>query len=154
MRERANQYRKVLEISIRTVQRWMHAGAIPERTVRRYSHSVDVFVTHLDKRRQQGCSTASQFWRELKQHGYGGQLSSVRNRLQVHRSENAKGACKRLGETSLADFTAAHRIVMFKKPTSAKNYPEEFYVAFPAVVELAHLVREFFHIVRNRGLTA
>jgi len=70
-----------LDISLRSIQRWIQAGAFPERTPRRYPHSVDAYAGYLDKRLLQGCHNVSQLWRELRQQGYRGQLSSVWNWL-------------------------------------------------------------------------
>ena len=50
-----------LDISLRTVQRWIQAGAFPERTPRRYPHSLDVYAGYLDKRLLQAAATSASF---------------------------------------------------------------------------------------------
>ena len=143
-----------LDISLRTVQRWMHAGAFPERTVRRYPHSVDAYGAYLDNRWKQGCRNVSQLWRELRQHGYRGQLSSVWNWLQKHRSETQRVLAKVPANSHLRTSPRHTAWLMLKEPPSAKHYLEELYRASPAVAELGHLGREFFRIVRYRDLPA
>jgi len=79
-----------LDLSLHTVQRWTRAGVFPERTPRSYPHSVDAYVRYLDQRLHQGCHNVSQLWRELRQQGYRGQLSSVWNWLHQHRGHTKR----------------------------------------------------------------
>ena len=66
-----------LDLSLRTVQRWVRAGAFPERSPRVFSNSVDQYAAYLDRRLLEGCRNVRQLWRELKQQGFRGQHSSV-----------------------------------------------------------------------------
>ena len=79
-----------LDLNLRTVQRWTRAGVFPERTPRSYPHSVDAYIRYLDQRLHQGCHNVSQLWRELRQQGYRGQLSSVWNWLHQHRGHTKR----------------------------------------------------------------
>jgi hypothetical protein len=90
-----------LGISLRTVQRWIQAGVFPERTPRCYPHAVNAYAGYLDKRLLQGCRNVSQLWRELRQHGYRGQLSSVWHWLQKHRGEGKRDAVEKLSSPAL-----------------------------------------------------
>ncbi|WP_041598239.1 transposase [Granulicella tundricola] len=49
-----------LDISLRTMQRWVQAGTFPERTPLCYPHSVDPYADYLDQRLLQGCRNVSQ----------------------------------------------------------------------------------------------
>ena len=69
-------------LSLRTVQRWITTGVFPERKHRIFSSQVDAFGPDLEKRVAQGCTNASQLWREIKQQGYRGNISGVWRWLQ------------------------------------------------------------------------
>jgi transposase len=141
-----------LELSLRTVQRWIAAGTFPERTARSYPHSVDSYAKYLDARLLQGCRNVSQLWRELREQGYPGQLSSVWNWLRQHRRQRKQVPGSRV--TTPKQHTSPQHAawLMLKEPPSAKAYLEELYRASSEVAELARLGKEFFRIVRNRDV--
>src|SRR5260370_2770238 len=66
-----------LDISLRTVQRWIRAGAFPERTPRSFPNAVNAYAAYLDRRLLEGCRNVSQLWRELREQGFRGQHSNV-----------------------------------------------------------------------------
>jgi len=143
-----------VDISLRTVQRWTRAAVFPERTPRSYPHSVDAFAGYLNERLQQGCRNVSQLWRELRQQGYHGQLSSVWSWLQKHRGYTQRVLARAQTRPPMRTSPRHMTWLMLKEPLSAKAFLEELYRASPELAELAHLGREFFRIVRNRDLTA
>jgi len=143
-----------LGISLRTVQRWILAGVFPERTPRRYPHSVDAYASYLDQRLLQGCRNVSQLWRELRQQGYRGQLSSVWHWLQKHRGDGKRDAValRRRPQVHASPRHTAWQIL--KETASTKPYLDELYRACPEIAQLAHLAKEFCRIVRTRDLAA
>ena len=140
-----------LDISLRTVQRWVQAGVFPERTPRCYPHSVDAY---LDQRLLQGCRNVSQLWRELQQQGYRGQLSSVWNWLQKHRGTGKRNEVEKLRRPQVHCSPRHTAWQILKETASAKPYLDELYRASPEISKLAHLGKEFFRIVRSRDLAA
>ena len=62
-----------LDISIKTVRRWLRSGQFPERkpVVGRYSH-VREFEGICGQRWEQGCHNSYQLFREIRLHGYRG----------------------------------------------------------------------------------
>lgn len=143
-----------LGVSLRTVQRWVQAGVFPERTPRRYPHSVDSYADYLDQRLLGGCRNVSQLWRELRQQGYHGQLSSVWNWLQKHRGDSKKNAVEKLRRPLIHSSPRHTAWQILKESASAKGYLDELYRASPEISQLAHLGKEFFRIVRSRDLAA
>lgn len=143
-----------LDLSLRTVQRWTRAGDFPERTPRSYPHSVDAYVRYLDQRLHQGCHNVSQLWRELRQQGYRGQLSSVWNWLHQHRGHTKRAPIFPSAKLSIRTSPQHTTWLILKEPPSAKAYLEELYRASPEIAALAHLGREFFRLVRSRDLAA
>ncbi len=141
-----------LGISLRTVQRWIEAGTFPERTPRRYPHSVDAYADYLDKRLLQGCRNVSQLWRELRQQGYRGQISSVWNWLRKHRGHGQRDSVEKLTMPRMYSSPRHTAWQILKETPSAKSYLDELYRASPEIAQLAHLGKEFFRIVRTRDL--
>lgn len=136
------------------MQRWIQAGAFPERTPRRYPHSVDVYAGYLDKRLLQGCRNVSQLWREVRQQGYRGQLSSVWNWLRKHGGHGKRNSVEKLIRPHVHSSPRHTAWQILKGIPSAKPYLDELYRASPEIAQLAHLGKEFFRIVRTRDLAA
>ncbi len=143
-----------LDVGLRTVQRWIQAGTFTERTPRRYPHSVDAYAGYLDRRMLQGCRNVSQLWRELRQQGYRGQLSSVWHWLQKHRGDGKQDPVEKLRRPQVYSSPRHTTWQILKETTSAKPYLEELYRASPEIRQLAHLGKEFFRIVRSRDFAA
>jgi transposase len=143
-----------LNISLRTVQRWIQSGVFPERTPRRYPHSVDAYAGYLDRRRLQGCRNTSQLWRELKLQGYRGQLSSVWHWLQRYRGDGERNPVEKLRPRRVHSSPRHTAWQILKETASAKPYLDELYRASPEIARLAYLGKEFFRIVRSRDLAA
>lgn len=143
-----------LDFRPRTVQRWTRAGVFPERTPRSYPHSVDAYVRYLDQRLHQGCHNVSQLWRELRQQGYRGQLSSVWNWLHQHCSHTMRAPIFPSAKLSSRPSPQHTTWLILKEPPSAKAYLEELYRASPEIAALAQLGREFFRLVRSCDLAA
>ena len=141
-----------LEVSLRTVQRWTAAGTFPERTARSYPHSVQPYARYLEQRLEQGCCNVSQLWRELRQQGYHGQLSSVWSWLHQHRGHSKQVRHSRVITPKQHTSPQHAAWLMLKEPPSAKAYLAELYRTSPEVAELARLGKEFFRIVRSRDI--
>jgi transposase len=143
-----------LGISLRTVQRWIQAGVFPERTTRCYPHSVGPYADYLDQRLHQGCRNISKLWRELRQQGYRGQLSSVWHWLQKHRGEGKLEAYATRRRPRVHSSSRHTAWQILKETASAKPYLDELYRASPEIAQLAYLGKEFFRILRNCDLVA
>jgi transposase len=143
-----------LDLSLRTVQRWVRAGAFPERTPRMFPHSVDKYAAYLDRRLLEGCRNVSQLWRELQQKGFRGQNSSVWHWLRQRRGHRPKTSEDLPMKSTLRVSSQQTAWQILKKNPLAQPYLEELYRCSPEIARLAHLAREFFRIVRNRDLMA
>ncbi len=73
-----------------TVRKFVSAKAFPERAAQRRQASIlDPYVPYLQQRWAEGCTNASQLWREIKAKGYGGVRKQVARWAHHHRSEPA-----------------------------------------------------------------
>jgi transposase len=73
-----------------TVRKFTTATVFPERAIqRRQSSIIDPYVPYLQQRWAEGCTNASQLWREIQAHGYPGVRKQVARWVQHHRSAPA-----------------------------------------------------------------
>jgi transposase len=72
-----------------TVRRLLKAEEFPERAPRQQKSELDCFREYLEKRWAEGCHNASQLCRELRQRGYGGQRSRVKEYVQPWRAKSS-----------------------------------------------------------------
>jgi transposase len=77
-----------------TVRRLLKAEEFPERAPRRQRSGLDRFRAYLERRWAEGCHNASQLCRELRQQGYGGQRSRVKEYVQPWRAKSEPVASK------------------------------------------------------------
>jgi transposase len=143
-----------LDVSLRTVQRWIRVGVFPERSPRMFPNAVDEHTAYLDRRLLEGCCNVSQLWRELKQQGFRGQHSSVWRWLRLHRGHGKKDKAVAPLKSTLRTSSQQTAWQILKGTSSARTYLDELYRGSPEIATLAHLGKEFFHIVRNRDLSA
>lgn len=139
---------KELGITRTTVRRFLRAREFPERAPRRQRSALDAYREYLERRWAEGCHNASQLCRELRQMGYGGQRSRVKEYVQSWRAK-PKPATPRsrrvLPNLKLVAFWLA-------KPAAQRNPEEQRWVdavtaAHPQVAasqELAHQFRQLF----------
>lgn len=79
-----------------TVRKFVSAKAFPERAAQRRQASIlDLYVPYLQQRWAEGCTNASQLWREIKAKGYGGVRKQVARWAQHQRSELAPTGAKK-----------------------------------------------------------
>ena len=143
-----------INISLRTVQRWVKVEAFPERSPRLFPNSVHEHAAYLDKRLLEGCRNVSQLWRELKQRGFRGQHGSVRGWLRQNREHGSKGNANMATRSTWRSSPQQTAWQILKETPSAQAYLDELYRCSPEIATLAHLGREFFRILRHRDLSA
>jgi transposase len=66
-----------LNLSAKTVSRWLAAHSFPERLPRSYEHLIDPYKAYLLKRWQEGCRNGAQLRREIEARGYQGGTTVV-----------------------------------------------------------------------------
>jgi transposase len=92
-----------LRMSRATVRKFAAAAVFPERAEkRRQSSMLDPYVPYLQQRWQDGCTNASQLWREIREQGYPGVRKQVARWVHQHRSEPAPTGPKKYRHSSEA----------------------------------------------------
>jgi len=141
-------------IPLRTVQRWVACGVFPQRKERKFPSNMDEFSEHLDRRYREGCTNATQLWREIKQLGFSGQACSVwywlRKRFGFVREVSGLLPASRVLPVSPQHVAW----LMLKACPSKHKYLQALYSASPQMASLARTARQFFEIIRTRDAAA
>ena len=160
-RDRANVYAEAVTQAARncglgrkTVRRWIGVGGFPERKPVERVSMVDAYGEVLEQRWQQGCHNAAQLWRELRQQGFTGWPSTVRNWIGQRTGLRRGGA--RTPPASAAPPRASPRQTAWllrKEPEEARPYLEELCRRSPQIATCASLAREFWRMIVPVRLT-
>jgi len=141
-------------LSLRTVQRWTTTGAFPERKHRVFPSQVDAFGPYLEKRFAEGCTNASQLWREIKQQDFLGNASSVwnwlRRRFGCLRTAGTTPHVKRRPPLCL-DHVAW---LMLKADPRRHRFLEALYSTSSELEAIGHTARGFFEMIRKHDAVA
>jgi len=144
-----------LGIDRRTIRRWTGAGGFPERKPVFRTNSVDPYREFLDRRWQQGCHNASQLWREMRELGFTGMASIVRNWIRQRRGPKASRLSSApivLPPPRISPRRTAWQIL--KPCESNQPYLDELYRRSPEIAASATVAQEFFRIVQQRDIAA
>ena len=141
-------------LSLRTVQRWISTGAFPERKHRIFSSQVDAFGPYLEKRVAKGCFNASQLWREIRQHGYRGNISGVwrwlERRFVSSRTSEMTPPMKRAPPLCLEHVAW----LMLKADPRRHRFLKALYKTSSELEAPGHSARGFFEMIRDRDFEA
>jgi transposase len=141
--------------SLRTVQRWLTAGAFPEPKRHRYASRLDPYLPYISQRWNQGCQNMAQIFQELVSQGYQGSYASVRDnivrRLQFggqKKSPNASSKAPALASSRQAAF------LFLRRPEKLRAEEQEILAKLRRInqeVDQAYdLVQQFAHMLRSR----
>lgn len=139
----------------KTVRRWIRAGGFPERKPVARATTVDAYREVLEQRWQQGCHNAAQLWRELREQGFTGMPSTVRN--WIGRRSGLRSGGAKTPSASPAPPRASPRQtawLLLKEPEEARPYIEELCRKSPEIATCASLAREFCRMIRQRDAAA
>ena len=144
-----------LDLSPRTVQRWLTAGTFPEAKKGRVAGRVP--LTHLRasvlKRWEEGERTGMTLWREIQDQGYTGTQRSVYRYLETRHSGRSEsyGLC-----VSSSEVFCHHGCLagMSRDPETLEDIEREDLGAFcqvsPTLLKAYRLIQEFLSMVHKR----
>jgi transposase len=143
---------KEMGLSRMTVRRFLHSGDFPERSRRECQTALAPFRQYLQKRWSEGCHNAAQLWRELRQQGYRGQRTRVKEFVRAWRSPSPTSikVPKQPSPRQLA--------VWLTKPLEQRKQQEQAWVqiltsAHPQIATAEHLAMTFRKLFRDRSST-
>jgi transposase len=141
-----------LDLSGRTVQRWLAAGTFPEAKKRRKRQSCfDSFAPYILKRWREGEHTGITLCREIKEQGYTGSERTVYRYLEVlKRAEVQSASLHRLQK-----FSANTAVWLFVRDPKKLDEIKREYLAALCQASLTlkrayDLVQDFLSMVRQR----
>lgn len=143
-----------VNISQRTVQRWVAAGSFPEKKPREQASQIDRYLPYLFERWEAGCHNMACLFRELVEQGYQGSYASVRIMLLRF----FPGSCKPRVESTIegrAPVLPREATFLFlRRPEDLGLDEQETLTALRDLhpeVDLAYdLVQQFAQMLRTR----
>jgi transposase len=146
----------------RTVRQYIRADRFPERAQPKARASLlDPFRPYLKQRWEQGCHTASQLWRELREQGFPGCQSLVRKQLAQLRADlpaplrRSRGRLPQQGPTPRpgpSPRQASWWLLESEQTLKAdqQTFLDQLVTLCPAAKTARGLAQQFQHMVRHR----
>jgi transposase len=146
---------RTLGVDRRTIRRWIRARDFPERKPVFRTSSIEEYRPYLDRRWEEGCHNASQLWREMRERGFAGRHSIVRNWIRKHYGPKAARIRREPFVKPPPRVSPRQTAWQMLKPCEqSKPYLDELYRRSPEFARCASMAREFFRLVRQRDLPA
>src|SRR3989442_7225235 len=142
-----------LDLSERTVQRWLAAGTFPDASHRRKRQSsFDAFAPYILSRWQSGERNGLALWRDIKQQGYSGSERTVYRYLETLKQAEVKTSANL---HRLQKFSANTAVWLFvRDPQTLDEIEQEDLAAFcqvsPTLKRAYHLIQDFLAMVHKR----
>lgn len=141
---------KEFGMSRKTIRRFLRATEFPEQAPRRRHTGLEPYREYLEKRWAEGCRNASRLWRELREKGYDGQRSRVKEFLRPWRSQAPKSTARN------QKLPGLRRVAFWlAKPPEQRQPVEQQWVEViskdnPEIVAAETLAQAFRGMVTNR----
>lgn len=155
-----------VNVSKRTVQRFLHAEQFPARARRRRQpRQTDPYEAYLRRRIEAGCQNATQLYREIKEQGYAGSYSSLYQAVQGVTAAHADNSTisephKARSLSRVVDVPPSRSVAWWlqghlcrSKPEVAqqqKAYLHHLYELAPVLKEAGELAQEFARLMKKR----
>jgi transposase len=144
-----------LNINRRTVRRFLHAEEFPERAPRRRRSQLDKYREYLEKRWAEGCHNAAQLCRELRERGYGGQRSRVKEYVQSWRGESVRtpsSPTRKLPSLKLLALWLAKEPK--QRSPQEQSWVEAITSAHSQIISAAEIAQQFRQCFQNKSTEA
>ena len=138
-----------------TIRRYLQAKEFPERAPRQRRSELDSFRAYLEKRWAEGCRNASQLCRELRNQGYSGRRSRVKEYLQPWRVNSSSASARPRRKLPNVRLVA----IWLTKPPMRRSPNEQRWVeavttSNPQVATAEHLAQQFRQVFKDRDAAA
>jgi transposase len=139
-----------LPIDAKTIRRYLRAGAFPEMATRRRATGIDRWMPYLEQRWAEGCHNAAQLWHEIKEQGFRGCPTTIRQWMARLRGPSLPGQPKDDSLRRQVPPSPRQTTWLFLDKNSPRSpeqqaYSEALVLRSPdlaRVTELAHRFRE------------
>ncbi len=137
-----------VDLSTRTIQKWLKAGAFPEVKRRRKRQSkFDPYASYVLKRWKEGCKNGSQLYREIKEKGYTGTERQVHRFLLPLRAQLPLAQTVEAPQTPVQDFVAKEAVWLFVRNPSDLDQMEQ--VTLAAVCQASETAGTIYQLVQE-----
>jgi len=155
---------RAMDLDRRTVRRFKRAGMFPERAPRCAGPKLlDAHRQYMAARAAQGCRNAMQIWRELRERGFTGGHSIVRDAFAQLRDKQSSGSAASGFRERTAPAPSTRRACAWvlgwhkrKLEQSELSDRQRFVEALcrlePAINTARHLAHQFLDLMRRRDL--
>jgi transposase len=140
----------------RTVRKYVNTDGFPEPKRRQRRGGLVGFEAYLQRRFREGCHNAAQLWREIREAGYRGSRSAVRQWVSAWRAELPSGERPGKSQRSAARAPAPRAVVwwLLRSPEGLTEeqatFLEHLKQKAPPIEVAQSLGREFFTLTRER----
>jgi transposase len=152
---------RTIGIERRTVRRWLRAGHAPTwRHADRGTSILDPYKGWLDERWRSGCNNAAALWRELRDRGFAGQYTVVRDWATQRRRQDPpagpKGAPRKLASGRTSEPPTPRRAVrlLTSEPDKLSDDDRRFVTALlersPTIATAVDFIRRFATMVKEQ----
>jgi transposase len=156
---------RTIGIERRTVRRWLKAGHAPTwRHADRGASILDPYKAWLEERWQSGCNNAAALWRELRDRGFPGQYTVVRDWATQRRRQDPPAEPKQgpgkpaLGRTSEPPTSRRAVRLLTSEPDNLGDDDRRFVTALlersPTIATAVDLTRRFATMVKEQVASA
>jgi transposase len=143
-----------LRMHRRLVRQYLRSGVVPRAVPSGRRRQLDPYASYLTQRWQEGGHNAAQLWRELREPGFDGSSTRVRQWVrQYHRPERKSGSPPRTVANLLPSPRQTTWILLNgPRPTDEKTkaWSEQFRQRVPELNRAVQLATEFRALLRER----
>ncbi|MBV9612856.1 MAG: transposase [Acidobacteriaceae bacterium] len=139
----------------RLVRQYIRLGTVPPRTpYPRRPCELDAYAGYLTQRWQEGCRNGTQLWRELREHGFRGSSTRVRQWIAQYHRPSKQRSHQPSTETPLLPSPRQVAWVLLEGPRpvdeQTKQWIERFRQQVPDIQLTTQLATEFAALVREK----
>ena len=143
-----------LRMHRRLVRQYIRVGVLPRARPSGRRRQLDPYASYLSQRWQEGCHNAAQLWRELRERGFPGSDTRVRQWIRQYHRPDWKGTALPRTVTQLLPSSRQIAWILLQGPRLAEEKTralvEEFRQRVPEMAQAAHLANEFRVLLREK----
>ena len=143
-----------LRMHRRLVRQYLRMGVLPRVHLSGRQRQLDPYARYLSQRWQEGCHNAAQLWRELRERGFSGSDTRVRQWIrQCHRPDKKGIAAARTATPLIPSPRQTTWILLHgRRPADeqTKAWIEEFRQRVPEIDRASCLANEFILLLREK----
>jgi transposase len=143
-----------LRIHRRSVRQYIRIGVVPRAVPSGRRRQLDRYASYLAQRWQEGCHNAAQLWRELRERGFAGSSTRVRQWMRQYHRPERKGVPALRTMTNLLPSPRQTTWILLNGPRpveeKTKAWIEHFRQQVPEIQQTVQLATEFIALLRER----